>query len=216
MKKRKPIGALAISLYYLNQRTGELTWRRDLAVPHESGARELSKSEGKLFGIASATELRNILDRFQDFGTELLSLDPAFGSTHRSRRVQVLREFFNRAGLTLVGFAQEEKSGRLVPSWSTANNSCEEMLYGILAIALQEEAYWPIAKCVACECFFAKPSHRSTKYCSNRCRKRVQVARYRERHPDQYRDYQRELMQSRDGRIPHQTTSTGVDDETTS
>jgi hypothetical protein len=70
-----------------------------------------------------------------------------------------------------------------------------------------------ILQCDLCQRFFADPSTRHVKYCSPTCRNQVAVLHYRERHPDRYRTYQRDLMRARSQthrrprRTPRATTS---------
>lgn len=209
----KPKGALGIALHYLNLQAESRTWRRELAKPHEGPKRELSKGTGQLFGISSATQLREMLGEFQDFGTRILALDPSFGSAPGSARVLLLKELHRAAALSVDAFVVDRVAGCLGVSWGTQNESCKQMFYGFLALALLEAPFWPIAKCDACGVFFPKPSHRGIKYCSERCRQRIQIARYRERIRD--REAQRRPSK-RTARQPHRTRSTGIEAETSS
>jgi hypothetical protein len=199
------MGALAIALYYLNLRSS-VSWRRDLALPHESAARELSRGTGDLYGIGSAAELQRTLETFQSFGARLLELDPAVGPPSASTRVTLLKRLRQAAALTVNGFVLKHRTGQLAVNWGTQDDSCEQMLFGFLALALLEARFWPFAKCKACERFFAKPSRRAIRYCSARCRKRVQVARWRARQPPR----------STRGSGHGQTRSMGIDEKTSS
>jgi len=200
--------ALGVALYYLNLRTSEGTWRRDLAKPFEGEARELSRGEADLYGLSSPGEFQEVLTKFQAFSARLLTLDPTLGPGSASARVLMLKELHAATALTVDGFVLDRETGRLQVVWGAKQLDCRQMLFGLLALGLQDAQFWALGKCEGCGKFFEKPSHRAIKYCSGVCRKRLEIARYRARKRGG-------AVQPR-RRRPRRTTSKGIDGDATS
>lgn len=176
--------------HYANARPTDRTWRKvvfGLFHKHILPA-GVEPPDGPVFGVSSCEELDAILSEFRDMLHRLIHIRTD------SEAAELGEMLGAKAGLELQGVLVDRRTGLLTPIWKTRQETFREMLHAYLTLALQKVSYHHIRCCENCEKFFLDSSRRRQKFCSARCRNRVLVQRYRERHPERYRAYQRELM----------------------
>lgn len=189
--KRLPY-PLRIVKHYANARATDRNWhkivlglfRKHILPPG------VEPPDGPVFGVTSREHLESILSGFRETLCRLIDLK---GLT-RSEAADFCEEIAGKARLALQSVTIDSRSGLLTPVWRTGDDSFTEMLYAFLLMALQEVPYRHLHRCDYCEKFFLDGSRRYLKFCSARCRNGELVRRYRARHPEEYRTYQRDLM----------------------
>jgi hypothetical protein len=147
-----------------------------------------------IYGVKSRDELMQILNEFRSAFDSLVTL-PRVSSYEASI---LLRHIDERAQL------QHDRhywtaDERVFQTDKTANGSFSELLFAQILFALREAPRTCFRRCEACQRYFFEPTRRLVSYCSQRCRDRARVARYRERNPERYLAYQRRLMAERRG-----------------
>lgn len=144
-----------------------------------------------VFGVGSLSQLEEILQEYRATVRALIA--------PKVTRREVSEQFATIALKTKLVFKTLclNEEDLATPLWETANSSFTELLYFLLVRALQRVPYKHLRECVECSKFFYAPSRRRSLYCSKRCRDSVMVRRYRLRHPERYREYQRALMRRR-------------------
>ncbi len=155
--------------------------------------RGVQPPETPIFGVSSADELQKILEEYRPFVRRLIQL-ARYDSLEAIALCKALAE---RAKLQVTGLTFNRRTGLLTPSWQTQQNSFTEMLYAHLVLAFEEVSPRHLHECESCGKFFLDASRRRMSFCSRKCRNAELVRRYRERHPDKYRAYQRRLMRER-------------------
>jgi predicted RNA-binding Zn-ribbon protein involved in translation (DUF1610 family) len=180
---------------YLNTRVTPRNWRRVVLGPFRNAIlpRGVRPPQTPVFGVSSADELQKILDEYRPFVQRLIQLD----RYDSAEAIALCKALAQRAKLQVKGLTFNRRTGLLTPSWDTATSSFTEMLYAYLVLAFQEVPPRHLHECESCGKFFLDPSRRRMTFCSPKCRNAELVRRYRERHPEKYRAYQRRLMRER-------------------
>jgi hypothetical protein len=149
-----------------------------------------------VFGFTSLAEVEPILAEFRRFLARLTNA----ASVEDAERSDILDVVNARAQGVFKRWTWARGTGRVFPQITTKNSSFEESLYAQLATAITIESFTTIKQCRQCKDFFYEPRRSRARLCSGTCRARdarARAQRYREQHPDEYRDYQRELMAKR-------------------
>ncbi len=149
--------------------------------------------ETSVFGVSSGDELQKILDEYRPFVRRLIQLE----SYDSAEATALCKTLARRARLQMTGLTFNRRTGLLAPRWDTATSSFTEMLYAYLVLAFQEVPPSHLHECASCGKFFLEASRRRMTFCSATCRNAELVRRYRERHPERYRAYQRRIMRER-------------------
>ncbi len=186
---------LRVVWQYANTRVTPRNWRRVALGPFRTTIlpRGMQLPGTPVFGVSSANELQKILDEFRPFVRQLIRLD----SYESAEAIALCKTLAQRAKLQVAGLTFNRRTGLLTPRWDTATSSFTEMLYAYLVLAFQEVPPRHLHECDSCGKFFLHASRRRMIFCSPKCRNTELVRRYRERHREKYRAYQRRLMRER-------------------
>ena len=170
--------ALEMVFHYANSAPAENTWRRIVLgpIPEGAPAPATQSSDRPIWNVKSLEELQHILEDFRATLRRWVELD----SVYSDESVRLVDEINDRAKLHFKGWQLSPLNERLFEVWDTENASLNELLYTWLAAALKEVSFKAIHQCEACGKFFYDAKS-PRKFCSNACRNRVTVRRYRER-----------------------------------
>jgi hypothetical protein len=149
-----------------------------------------------VFGFTSLAEVEPILAEFRRVLARLANA----GSIVDAERSDILDVLNARARGVFKRWRWARGTGRAFSDIVTKNESFEESLYAQLGMALTLEPFTTIKQCRQCEQFFYEPRRSRARFCSAPCRvlnAKMRAGRYRQAHPDEYRDYQRRLMAKR-------------------
>ncbi len=173
--------ALKVVFHFANLRTTDRSWRHDILRPFKKAmlGRDLPPTlpETPVFGVTSRHDLSEQLTGYR------LVLDRMISA--RNYNDPQARELWasvcEKAKLKVRAWHQHPRDGHAFPEWETEGNTFGDMLYSFLVHALSEVSPASIHRCSACDRFFYEPSQRRVKYCSDRCKKRITMQRYRAR-----------------------------------
>jgi hypothetical protein len=163
-----------VVLHYANAKPTRRTWRRTAVGPF---ARYVPvPPDGSVFGVESYEELDAHLSEFRGVLGRWIELS----RKDRGERRQLLGIVGERARLRIVRWVSRG-DGTIAEVFDTDTNSFSEMLYSYLALALRTVPVSRLRRCAVCPRIFFYPSRRRALYCSERCRMRTMMRRYRAR-----------------------------------
>jgi hypothetical protein len=197
---RRPPDAWGYVLYYANGRPTPDTWRRFLlqAPPLPLELPPGARLPDQVAGLRSCDELEEILRGFRGFLSRLAH----FPTIRAAEASDVRTELNERAQGRFKEWLWAQGTGRLFPRIEPAGLTLERSLYAQLATAMTVAPFTVIKQCgrEGCGRFFYRLGRRLLRFCSRSCSASAAKARtlkYRETHPDKYREYQRQLMAKR-------------------
>lgn len=174
--------AAQVALAYANLHPTPKSWRRQMLRP-VNRANVTWYSEGELrddeplFGVQSYDELQALLANYQAV-VERVVQTQRYDSPDAD---ELWKLILQRARLIVVDWHKDPKTGRVFAEFSTRGETFEEVLYSYLQLALVDTDAAAIRKCHECEQFFYNPSRHAVLYCTDRCKKRIMMRRYRKR-----------------------------------
>ena len=193
--RKTPLSARRV-IFFANTNPPQRAWRR-YVVRHFD--RDLHPPEGMpIYGIGSRDELMQILTEFRSAVDTLITLPGA-----RSYEGSVLLRLIEHRAQLQHDRHYWASDKRVFRTEKTANGTFSELLFAQILFALQKAPRTCFRRCETCRRYFFEPTRRLVGYCSQRCRDRARVDRYRERNRERYLAYQRSLMAERrsdDGR----------------
>ena len=177
-------------IFFANVNPPQRAWRR-YVVRHFD--REFHPPEtGAVYGIASRDELVAILTEFRSVVDSLVSLQAA--RSYDGSKLLGLIEHRAQLQYDRHYWADDE---RVYRTHKTTHGSFSELLFAHILFSLEAAPRTSFRRCEACRHYFFEPTRRPVVYCSQRCRDRARVGRYRERNRERYLAYQRSLMAER-------------------
>jgi hypothetical protein len=197
---RRPPDAWSQVLYYANGRPTADTWRQFLlqAPPLPFDLPPGAQLPDQVEGLRSYDEADEILREYRSFLSRLVH----FPTIRAAEASDVRAELNERAHGQFKEWLWAEGTGRLFPRIAPAGLTFERSLYAQLATAMTVAPFTVIKQCgrEGCGRFFYRLGRRLLRFCSRSCSASAAKARtlkYREAHPDDYREYQRQLMAKR-------------------
>ena len=187
--RKTPLSARRV-IFFANTNPPQRAWRRYIVRHFDPDLHP--RESGLIYGIGSRDELMKVLIEFRSVVDSLVTLPVA----RSYKGSNLLRLIEHRAQLQYDRHYWTDDE-RVFRTHKTTNGTFSELLFAQILFSLEEAPRTSFRRCEACRRYFFEPTRRPVAYCSQRCRDRARVARYRERNRERYLAYQRSLMAER-------------------